>query len=57
MCPIGRGRIDYGAVRGLLTDIGYGGHITIELVRGPRNAGGVLADLTASRSFLLEAGF
>jgi inosose dehydratase len=57
MCPIGRGRIDYPAVRRLLTEIGYGGYITIEQERDPRNAGGTLADLAASRDFLRRAGF
>lgn len=57
MCPIGRGRIDYAGVRDLLTGIGYAGYITIEQERDPRNAGGTLADLTASRDFLRETGF
>ena len=42
MCPIGRGRIDYPALRRLLTEIGYGGYITIEQERDPRNTGGIL---------------
>ena len=57
MCPIGRGRIDYSGIRGLLAEIGYGGYITIEPERDPRNSGGVLADLAASRKFLRSAGF
>jgi inosose dehydratase len=57
MCPIGRGRIDYSGLRELLTEIGYGGFITIEQERDPRNPGGALADLTASRDFLRHAGF
>lgn len=57
MCPIGRGRIDYPAIRRLLGEIGYGGYITIEQERDPRNADGSLADLTASRDFLRGAGF
>ena len=57
MCPIGRGRIDYDAVRQLLGEIGYGGYITIEQERDPRNSGGVLADLAASRDFLRRTGF
>ncbi len=56
MCPIGRGRIDYPAVRTLLTDIDYGGYITIEQERDPRNTGSILADLAASRDFLRESG-
>ena len=57
MCPIGRGRINYAAIRQLLTEIGYGGYITIEQERDPRNAGGTLADLAASRGFLRDTGF
>jgi len=57
MCPIGRGRIDYHAVRGLLTELGYGGYITIEQERDPLNAGSILHDLAASRSFLHQTGF
>jgi inosose dehydratase len=57
MCPIGRGRMDYSGLRKLLTEIGYSGYITIEQERDPRNAGGALADLAASRDFLRRAGF
>jgi inosose dehydratase len=57
MCPIGRGRIDYPGLRRMLTEIGYGGYITIEQERDPRHAGATLADLTASRDFLRQAGF
>lgn len=57
MCPIGRGNIDYPAIRVLLTELGYAGYITIEQERDPRNAGGVLADLAASRAFLRDTGF
>jgi inosose dehydratase len=57
MCPIGLGRIDYPAIRALLTDRGYGGYITIEQERDPRNTGSILADLAASRAFLDRAGF
>ncbi|MCW0001369.1 sugar phosphate isomerase/epimerase [Pararhizobium sp. YC-54] len=57
MCPIGRGSIDYTAVRALLGELGYGGYITIEQERDPRNTGGILGDLAASRSFLAQAGF
>jgi inosose dehydratase len=57
MCPIGRGRIDYPGLRALLTEIGYGGYITIEQERDPRNSGSILADLTASRDFLRRTGF
>ena len=57
MCPIGRGRIDYPALRTLLREIGYSGYITIEQERDPRNTGGILADLAGSRTFLREIGF
>ena len=57
MCPIGKGRIDYSGLRELLTEIDYGGYITIEQERDPRNSHSVLADLAASRDFLRRAGF
>lgn len=57
MCPIGRGNIDYAAIRTLLSDLGYGGFITIEQERDPQNAGSILDDLAASRSFLRDTGF
>ncbi|TMV57699.1 AP endonuclease, partial [Thioclava sp. BHET1] len=49
--------LDYPAIRACLTRLGYGGYITIEQERDPRNAGSVLADLAASRGFLRETGF
>jgi len=57
MCPIGSGNIDYPAVRTLLTELGYGGYITIEQERDPRNTGSILDDLAKSRAFLHRAGF
>ena len=57
MCPIGRGRIDYPGLRQLLTELGYGGYITLEQERDPRNTGSILADLVASRTFLRNTGF
>jgi inosose dehydratase len=57
MCPIGRGVIDYPAIRGLLERIGYAGFITVEQERDPRNAGGSLADVKASRDYLKSVGF
>jgi inosose dehydratase len=57
MCPIGRGSIDYAGIRALLTELGYGGYITVEQERDPRNAGGILDDLAASRAFLRAMGF
>jgi len=57
MCPIGRGSIDYPAIRELLTELGYSGYITIEQERDPRNSGSVLDDLAASREYLSGIGF
>lgn len=57
MCPIGRGCIDYGAIHAFLTAQGYAGYITVEQERDPRNAGGALADVRASRDYLNLAGF
>ncbi len=57
MCPIGRGVIDYAAIREVLNRIGYGGFITVEQERDPRNAGGSLADVKASRDYLRGIGF
>jgi inosose dehydratase len=57
MCPIGQGVIDYGALRELITEIGYQGYITVEQERDPRNAHGSLRDVAASRAYLSRAGF
>ena len=57
MCPIGRGSIDYMAVYGLLSEKAYGGYITIEQERDPRNGASVLDDLATSRAFLSSVGF
>ena len=57
MCPIGRGVIDYAAIRALLTRIDYQGFITVEQERDPRNVGGSLADVKASRDYLASVGF
>ncbi|MCP1199056.1 TIM barrel protein [Notoacmeibacter sp. MSK16QG-6] len=57
MCPIGTGNIDYQAIQALLSERGYGGYITIEQERDPRNRASVQGDLASSRRFLIEAGF
>jgi inosose dehydratase len=57
MCPIGRGCIDYPAVRDLLRRIDYAGFITVEQERDPKNAGGSLVDVKASRDYLTSVGF
>lgn len=57
MCPIGRGVIDYPALHALIEEIGYQGYITVEQERDPRNAGGSLQDVAASRAWLASTGF
>lgn len=57
MCPIGRGVIDYPAVRQALEGIGYHGFITIEQERDPRGVAGSLEDVKASRDYLRSVGF
>jgi inosose dehydratase len=57
MCPIGKGVIDYPAIRRLLENIDYHGYITIEQERDPRNAGGSLGDMTESLNYLKSVGF
>lgn len=57
MRPIGRGRLDYPAIRDALKRIGYAGFITVEQERDPRSAGGSLADVKASRDYLASVGF
>lgn len=57
MCPIGRGAIDYLAVRRALEEIGYHGYITVEQERDPRNVSGSLEDVKASRDYLRQVGF
>lgn len=57
MCPIGRGCLDYPAIRQLLLELDYQGYITIEQERDPRDADGSLADVRASLEFLNTCGF
>lgn len=57
MCPIGKGCIDYSAIRTFLTEKEYGGFITIEQERDPRNMDSILDDLATSRLFLKQTGF
>lgn len=57
MCPIGKGVIDYPAIRRLLTELDYHGYITIEQERDPRNVGGSLGDVQQSRDYLTSVGF
>ncbi len=57
MCPIGRGCIDYPAIRAALMRLGYEGYVTVEQERDPRNSSGSLADVKASRDYLASVGF
>ncbi len=57
MCPIGKGVIDYPAVKSFLEKKGYQGWITIEQERDPRDADGSLKDVTASLEYLTSVGF
>lgn len=57
MCPIGRGVIDYPAIRRTLMAIGYHGFITVEQERDPRSVVGSLADVKESRDYLRSVGF
>ncbi|EPY3966908.1 TIM barrel protein [Klebsiella pneumoniae] len=57
MCPIGKGTIDYPAVKALLNRMNYQGWITIEQERDPRQAEGSLHDVTQSLAYLKSVGF
>jgi inosose dehydratase len=57
MCPIGRGVIDYPAVKRALDEIGYHGFITVEQERDPLSVAGSLADVKESRDYLRSVGF
>ncbi len=57
MCPIGRGVVDYAAIRRALSTIGYAGFATVEQERDPANADGSLADVKASFDHLAAIGF
>ncbi|WP_122687388.1 TIM barrel protein [Pseudomonas viridiflava] len=57
MCPLGRGFIDYPALRTLIRELDYQGYITVEQERDPRHVGGSLADVTESRTYLTRCGF
>lgn len=57
MCPLGRGVIDYPALRTLIQELGYQGYITVEQERDPRNVNGSLDDVAESRAYLTRAGF
>lgn len=57
MCPIGKGCLDYPAIKQALLDIGYSGYITIEQERDPKNADGTLQDVKASVDYLKSVGY
>jgi inosose dehydratase len=57
MCPIGRGVVDYPAIRRVLDEIGYSGFITVEQERDPLNVAGSLEDVRESRDYLRSVGF
>jgi inosose dehydratase len=57
MCPIGKGILDYPAIRRLLDEIHYHGYITLEQERDPRNAATSLRDVAASLEYLNSVGF
>lgn len=57
MCPIGRGIIDYKAIKKSLDEIEYQGWIMLEQERDPRDAEGSLKDVQRSRNYLSELGY
>lgn len=57
MCPLGRGDVDYPAVKALLSELDWKGWITIEQERDPRDVAGSLKDVTASLHYLRSVGF
>jgi inosose dehydratase len=57
MCPIGKGVINYPAIRDCLKRIDYQGYITVEQERDPRNVEGTLSDVQESRDYLKTVGF
>lgn len=57
MCPIGKGAINYPAIKELLNVMDYQGWITIEQERDPRQVDGSLHDVTESLNWLKSVGF
>lgn len=57
MCPIGKGSLDYPAIKQALEDIHYSGYITIEQERDPRNVATSLRDVKASVTYLKSVGY
>ncbi|QJW56452.1 Inosose dehydratase [Serratia plymuthica] len=57
MCPIGKGAIDYPAIKQLLDSFNYQGWVTIEQERDPQQAENSLRDVTESLQYLQSCGF
>lgn len=57
MCPIGKGCLDYPAIKKTLEEIGYSGYITIEQERDPRNVATSLRDIKESVTYLKSVGY
>lgn len=57
MCPIGKGGLDYPAIKKALEEIGYSGYITIEQERDPRNVSTSLRDVKESVTYLKSVGY
>lgn len=57
MCPIGKGSVDYKAVKATLDDLDYKGWITIEQERDPKDCDGSKGDAIASLSYLDQQGY
>lgn len=57
MCPIGKGSLNYLAIKQALEDINYNGYITIEQERDPRNISTSLRDVKESITYLKKVGF
>lgn len=57
MCPIGKGSLDYPAIKKALEDIKYSGYITIEQERDPRNVATSLRDVKESVTYLKSVGY
>ncbi|OOB80520.1 MAG: AP endonuclease [Epulopiscium sp. Nuni2H_MBin003] len=57
MCPIGQGNLDYVAIKNALDEINYGGYITIEQERDPRDSDTSLVDVKRSVDYLKSNGY
>ena len=57
MCPIGKGVVDYDAVKQVLIDVEYNGWVTLEQERDPKDHDKTLVDITKSLEYLNKVGF